>query len=171
MKRWLLVAMTVAAMPMILAESCGGGTGGTPPGGGNSGAAGSPSQRIVAVGTPMVSSTGKTVTVTAFKRNYSSGNSFEVPAAGKECVQVTFVLVNGSKTEWTLPTFELNVLDSNGQKYDISFICGQSDDISSLVAGGHATVNEVYEVPAGIALDATWKPNIFLDAVFQTTLK
>jgi hypothetical protein len=119
----------------------------------------------------MVGPDGKTVTVKAFKRKYRSGNQFEVPAKGKECVRVTFALVNGGTSEWSLPSFELSVVDSNGQKYTSSFTCGSGDDINAIVAGGKATDNEIYEVPLGIGLNATWVPNSFESTVLQTALK
>jgi Domain of unknown function (DUF4352) len=164
MKRWHVLVISIGALPLIAADSCSGGTGGTAAGS-------SPTTKIFAVGSAMVGSDGKSVTVTAFKRNYKSGNQFEVPAKGKECVQVTFALVNGSTSEWSLPTAELNVVDANGQKYTSSFTCGTSDDVSSLVAKGHATAKEIYEVPKGMAIDATWQPDIFSTNVLQTPLK
>jgi hypothetical protein len=165
--RWWPILLALAALTAIGADSssCGPNTGGSAAGGGNSGT------KTVAVGQPMASSDGRTATVTAFKRAYTGADQLQAPAAGKECVQVSWSLVNGSKTEWQLPTFELSVVDANGQKYSADFTCGTSDNIQSLVAGGKGTANEVYQVVAGGALNAVWVPNQFETAVFQTPLK
>jgi hypothetical protein len=118
-------------------------------------------------------SDGRSVTVLAFKASFSTGNEFDVPAAGNQYVQVTFALTNGSSSEWTEPMFEIALIDANGQKYNSAFVsAGESADVASLVAGGKApSVNEVYEVPAASALDVAWTPDPFGSTVIQTPLK
>jgi len=169
MKRILLVVGLVFALPFVMADSCGGGTGGTAAGGA---AAGSPAAvKPVAVGTAMKDSSGESVTVVSFKRGFSTGNEFDVPKAGDEYVQVTYKLVNGSSSEWTLPLSELTLIDANGQKYNEAFVSSGEDTIDSLAAGGHAdAAHDVYEVPTGTAIDVVWQPNLFETTVYQTAL-
>jgi hypothetical protein len=163
MKRWHVLLISVAALPLIAADGCGSGTGGS--------AAGTTTTKTFTVGQAMVDSDGRSVTVLSFKRKYSTGNQFDKPDAGKELVLVTFGLSNGSKSEWSLPLYELNVVDANGQKYTSGITTGQ-DRVDSLVAGGKAPkVKQIYEVPTGSALDVTWVPNMFEKTVFQTALK
>src|SRR6266851_7254341 len=155
--RWTFGALLIGVL------ACGG-AGGVAP----SGNTGQASPSIVAVGQPMKADDGRLVTVVSFKRSYSTGNQFEAPSQGHEFVLVVYKLVNGSGHEWSLPTAELSVLDANGQKYDET---PWGDNVSSLVAGGHAdAVKVIYEVPTGIALDVVWQPDIFSGTVYQTTL-
>jgi hypothetical protein len=64
------------------------------------------------------------------------------------------------------------VVDAGGQKYDsFSANCGAGDPISTILAGGHAPANEVFEVPAGSALKLTWVPNRFESEVYETKLR
>ena len=160
MKRLLGVLALVVALP-VMADSCG------PPAGSSSSA---PAVTKVSVGTAMKSSEGLSVTVASFKRNVAAPDFVTLPA-GKECVQVNYVLVNGSKSEWSAPTIELKLVDANGQTYDtLAFECPNGDNVSSLVASGHANATEYYEVPKGIALAVVWQPDIFASATFQTPL-
>jgi hypothetical protein len=56
-------------------------------------------------------------------------------------------------------------------EFDTAYQCGQPDNISSLAAGGKATANQLYEVPSGFALTATWLPDsLDKSVVFQTPL-
>ena len=164
-------AKMVAVGSLLLLAACGSGgspaTGGAPAGGASSAVA-----TEYAVGQPMKASDGHTVTVLSFKRNFSTGDTFDVPKAGREFVQVTYTLVNGSTTEWSGPLFELNLIDSNGQKYQSTFVTTGSDDVSSIAAGGHVpTASQVYEVPSGGSLDVVWTPNLFESTTYQTALK
>lgn len=124
--------------------------------------------KTVAQGQPMTDSNGKSVTVTSVQHGYSTGNQFEVPAAGNECVRVGVSLTNGSKDEWLLPMSDLSVVDASGQKYTEGSNCGLSTDISSLVAGGHATGFIGFEVPKGSALNFTF--NSVLAGTVQSLL-
>lgn len=157
----------VSFVALVLLAACGG-TGGTAADG--SGGTSSTTAKAYTVGTAMTSDS-HSVTVTAFKRNYSSGNMFEKPAKGKECVRVSYALKNSSSNEWSDPLFEIAVVDANGQKYNASFTCGPNGDVSSLVAGGHASTTQLYEVTKGVALDVAWSPNLFDSSVLQTPLK
>jgi hypothetical protein len=170
-KRLLLIVGLVLAVPLVMADTCGSGTGGAPAGGQPANpSSGSTAQKVVAIGTEMKASSGEAVTVTGFKAN-TGATDFSAPPAGKQCIQITFTIVNGSSKEWLDPVGELNVVDSNGQKYDSFAIdCANGDQITSLVAGGHATATEYFEVPTGLALDAVWQPNFFETTVFQTKL-
>jgi hypothetical protein len=90
---------------------------------------------------------------------------------GKALDHLTYALKNGSTSEWSLPLFELNLVDANGQKYSAGIVTGQ-DSVDSLVAGGKApTVKQIYEVPTAAVLDATWAPSILDTTVLQTPLK
>jgi Domain of unknown function (DUF4352) len=120
----------------------------------------------------MTAKSGDAIVVTAFGAAPPTGNQYETAAAGKECVQATLAFSNGSNAEWTLPASEVGVVDSSGQKYTTSSMnCGTGDDISSLVAGGHATGKELFEVPTGSALNLSWVPNTFNNEVYQTKLR
>lgn len=149
--------------------ACADNSGGSAAGGSSSGAKSAP--HTVKIGEAMVSNDGKSVTVVSFKRNYASSNEFEKPAAGKECVQVVFALANTGKSEWSLPTAELAVVDNNGQKYTESLTCGSGDNVSSLVGGGKAQATQYYEVTANAPLNANFVPNPFESDVFQTPLQ
>jgi hypothetical protein len=173
MKKLFGLVALVLALPLIMADSssCGASTGGTAAGGGSAAGSSPVATKPVAVGTAMKAGDGKSVTVLAFKRGFSTGNEFEAPKAGNEYVQVTYKLLNGSSTEWTEPLFELNLIDANGQKYTEAFVSVGEDTVSSLAANGHAdAVHDVYEVPTGLAIDVVWQPNLFETAVYQTTL-
>lgn len=120
----------------------------------------------------MKSSDGRVVTVLAFKGNFNSGNMFDAPKQGKEYVQVVYSLLNGSKAEWSLPLFEIKVIDANGQKYDSAFVSNGNDHVDSLVAGGKVpSASQVYEVPVGSALDAAWRTSLFGGVTLQTKLR
>ncbi|HUY24080.1 MAG TPA: DUF4352 domain-containing protein [Candidatus Saccharimonadales bacterium] len=175
MTHWTSLMVGVLAASLLVA--CGG-TGGVPA----SGSASSPSPgataksspsgpKIYAVGSPMTFQ-GLSVTVLSFKLNYSTGNEFDVPAAGNEYVQVTYSLSNGSGSEWTEPLFDLSLVDANGQKYNSAFVTAGTSSVDSLVAGGKApSATQVYEVPAGSVLDVVWTPNMFESTTLQTALK
>jgi hypothetical protein len=166
----------MVAIP-LMASSCSNG-GGTPAGGGggtaatNGAAASKAASGPVAIGTVMTAKNGEAMTVATFGPAPPSGNEFQSPPAGKECVQVTLTINNGSNAEWTVPTAEVGAVDANGQKYDTAAMdCGNGDNISSLVAGGHATAKEIFEVPTGTALNLSWVPNQFENEVYQTKLR
>jgi hypothetical protein len=170
MRKWLLLAALVFALPMVMADSCSG-AGGTPASGGSGTSPAAAAPKEVAVGTAMKASDGKTVTVLSFKRGFSTGNEFDTPKAGHEYVQVVYKLDNGSSSEWAEPLFGLTLIDSNGQKYNEAFVSAGEDSVDSLAAGGHAAaVHDVYEVPTGIAIDVVWQPNMFESTLFQTKL-
>lgn len=164
----LFLACTSVAWCLVGASSCSN-SGGSPAG--SSSDSSTSSAAPVSVGQAMTAQDGKSVTVTGFMPNYKTGNEFESPAAGKECVQVTLALTNGGKDEWSLPLSEVSVVDQAGQKYELTFDCGSSDDISGLVAGGHAAAKMVFEVPQASPLNLTWVPNQFEPAVYQTKLR
>jgi hypothetical protein len=70
-----------------------------------------------------------------------------------------------------MPLYEIKLIDANGQKYSTTFVTGQ-DNVDGLAAGGRVpTASQVYEVPAGIAVDVVWQPNMFTSTVLQTHLK
>ena len=166
MKRWILLIGLVLALPLVMADSCGG-AGGTPAGNTSTGNA----VTKVSVGQAMKASDGKSVTVVSFKRGFSTGNDFDQPKSGNEYIQVTYKIVNGSSSEWSLPLIDLNLIDANGQKYNEAIVSAGSDNVDSLAAGGHSdAAHVVYEVPKGIAVDVVWQPNPFESATFQTPL-
>jgi hypothetical protein len=168
-------AAAVVAWALMGASSCAN-TGGSAAGGGNavsSDSSGGGVSAAVALGTAMKSKDGKSVTVTKFTPNFSTGNEFETPDPGKECVQVTLALSNGSSSEWSLPLSEIGVVDSTGQKYSAfgSMNCGSGDNIDSIVAGGHANASLTFQVPANSPLNLTWVPNSLEDQVYQAKLR
>lgn len=121
----------------------------------------------------MTNDAHQSVTVTAFKRGVSSGNQFEQPSAGHECVETDLALVNGDTTSWSLPLFEMAVVDSNGQSYSSSFTCGgDTNTIQALVPNGRANASLRFEVPTGSALLFTWTPSALNpNSSYQTDLK
>lgn len=182
--------LAVLSVPLMAASSCGnaggspaGGNGGGNPAQGSPAAAGTPAAKAAAsaapvaagpaaLGSRMAAKNGDAVTISAFGASPPTGNEFEVAGPGKECVQVTAQLANGSNTEWAIPGSELGVVDAAGQKYTSSSVnCGTSDDVQSLVAGGHATAKINFEVPIGSALNLSWVPNQFESEVYQTKLR
>lgn len=151
-----------------------GGGGGAPVTGspGVAAASAAPEPDIVPLGTPMRARDGKQMTVVAFGLAPPSGNEFETPSPGRQCVQATLALVNGSTVEWMLPIFDLGVVDASGQKYDAtSFNCLRTDDVQSIVARGRVTARARFEVPRGSSLNLSWVPNPFETEVHQTKLR
>ncbi len=128
----------------------------------------------VAQGQPMKESSGEQVTVTAFAAGVTDPNALETLKAGQQCVKVSVSVNNGSTNEWILPLSEMSVVDASGQKYDADNGIGTcpsgSSEISSLVAGGKAVADLVYQVPSSGGLLFNWTPTLS-GQVFQTTLK
>jgi hypothetical protein len=164
-------AMVVAAAAFLTffvtaADSCSGGGGGS--------TSGSAAHSVVAVGKPMKNDAGQSVTVASFQRNVAVTNQFEQPTAGNECVSVTLTLLNGSSTSWSLPLYEMAVVDANGQSYsEAAVTCGGGTaSISSLIPNGHANATLFYDVPKGSTLTFTWTPSsLNPNSNYQTALK
>jgi hypothetical protein len=122
----------------------------------------------------MKNDAGQTVTVASFQRNVAVANEFEQPTAGNECVSVSLTLVNGASTPWTLPLFEMAIVDANGQSHSQAIgTCGGSGaSIDSLVPNGHASSTLLFEVPKGTTLAFTWTPSVLNpNSNYQTALK
>jgi hypothetical protein len=153
-------------------SGCGEAGSGSTPGAANGSPAAS-ARKPFAVGQAMTNDAHQSVTVTAFKRGVSTGNEFLTPAAGRECVQTDLALVNGDSTSWSLPLFEMAVVDANGQSYSASFTCGgDSSTIQALIPKGKANTSIRFEVPTGGALLFTWTPSALNpNSTYQTDLK
>jgi hypothetical protein len=129
---------------------------------------------VAAVGQPMKNDAGQTVTVASFQRNVAVTNQFEQPTAGNECVSVNLTLVNGGSIKWTLPLFEMAIVDANGQSHSqaIGTCGGSGTSIDSLIPTGHANATLLFEVPKGSTLAFTWTPNALNpNSNYQTALK
>jgi Domain of unknown function (DUF4352) len=147
-----MAGVSTIAFVLMGASSCDT-TGGNPAGSGsgnNSGVV------TVAQGQPM-NSDGKVVTITGVQRGFATGNQFETPNPGQECLKVNVSLANNSGNEWLLPLSDLSVVDNKGQKYTFTLNCGTGSTIDSLVAHGKATGTVVYEVPVGSPIDLTFQ--------------
>jgi len=144
-------------------------SGGSPAGSNGSGGG----TTTVAKGQPMTLDNGEVVTVTADTPGVTDPNALTPPSPGQQCIKVSVSLVNGSSNEWTLPLSEMTVVDSSGQKYNADNGIGTCPSgtatISSLVAGGKATADLVFQVPSAGALNFNWSPTLS-GKVFQTTL-
>lgn len=148
--------------------ACDSGSGGTAASGGSGGS--SSDLETGKLGTPVKTEDGKSLLVETVKRNFHSEGTIDQP--GKECVLVTIALTNGSKSEWTLPTYSINVVDAQGAKYDQAFGCGEnSTAASSLVAGGHIEAPIAFQVPTGSPLNLTWHPDLFSGSTYQLPLQ
>ncbi len=99
----------------------------------------------------------KTITITNVERNYSTGNQFAQPEAGKEFVLVTVAVTNNGKDNMDYNTFEFKLQDSNGVQQSEAFTALSEGKLNSgsLAAGGNVTGKLAYEVPkddAGLKL-------------------
>ncbi len=163
--KWSFCILAVGAL------ACAGGGGGSIPSGSSSDSTPSSGPpKAVAAGKPMKADNGEQVTVVGFNATFSTGNPFDDPGAGKQFVQVAYTLVNGSSTEWSLPLFELKLIDSNGVKYVEALVSSGEDSVDSLAAGGHVTAHVVYAVAKGLHLNVAWQPDPFSDTVLETIL-
>lgn len=99
----------------------------------------------------------KSIAVTEVQRNYSTGNQFSQPEAGKEFVLVTVAITNNGSSSMDYNTFEFKLQDSNGVQQSESFGALSEGKLNSgsLAAGGKVTGKLAYEVPkddAGLKL-------------------
>lgn len=162
------IAVVMAAFVLT---ACADTSGNSPAAAGGSASA-SAAPKIYAIGQAMINGAHQSVTVTSFARNYSSGNEFEQPSPGNECVQVNLSLVNGDSTSWQLPLSEMSVISSTGQSYTESFTCGTSSNVDGLAPKGTATAMLLFEVPKGAPLNFTWTPSALNpNSTYQTALK
>jgi hypothetical protein len=117
----------------------------------------------------MKAADGRSITVSAFRHGYTAGSGYQPPPSGMECVALTLVVVNGSQQPWGLPFDEVMLQDAHSpQTWDINgstevggfqSVCGAGDAPEGLDPGASLTITEVYQVPSGIALIATWSPD------------
>jgi hypothetical protein len=116
---------------------------------------------------------GETVTVTTDALGVTDPNALTPPSPGQQCIKVSVSLNNGSSNEWTLPLSEMTVVDASGQKYNADNGIGTcpsgTASISSLVAGGNATADIVFQVPSTGAINFNWSPTLS-GKVYQTPL-
>ncbi|MBQ6130592.1 DUF4352 domain-containing protein [Candidatus Saccharibacteria bacterium] len=111
-----------------------------------------------------ISSNGSEVVVTSVERNFSTGNMFVEPEAGKEYVKVNISITNtGNSTSYVAAT-SWQMQDSNGviRDYDFSataMIDGALNSVE-LASGGKLTGALVFEVPQGdTGLVLQYKPS------------
>lgn len=167
MKRLIVSTLFGAVLFMCLAAASCDTSGGAP--------AGSSSTAVATVtkGQPMTASSGESVTVTTYTPGVTDPNAISTSAPGQQCVKVSVSIKNGSTSEWTLPMSETSIVDASGQKYTsdngIGTCPSGTSMISSLVAGGSATADLVFQVPSTGALDFNWTPTLS-GQVFQTPL-
>lgn len=93
----------------------------------------------------------KSITVTDVKRNYSTGNQFLKPEAGKEFVIVTVQIKNNSQDTLSYNTFDFKMQDSNGVQQSEAFTALTQGKLNSgsLAPGGKISGKLAYEVPKG----------------------
>jgi|GEM_PF-890837 hypothetical protein len=97
-----------------------------------------------------IENSGKQLTVTKIERNYSTGNQFSVPKAGKEFVRVYIELVNSSSSEISFSPFDFKVQDGDGLISSIdstSYSLTDALSSNSLAIGGKVKGSVVFEVP------------------------
>ena len=97
-----------------------------------------------------IENSGKQLTVTKVDRNYSSGNQFSVPKAGKEFVRVYIELINSSSSEISFSPFDFKVQDGDGLISSIdssSYSLPDSLSSNSLATGGKVKGSIVFEIP------------------------
>lgn len=105
------------------------------------------------------------LTVNSIERNYSTGNEYLKPEAGKEFVVVTITIENNGKDSINFNTFDFKMQDSNGVQLteDFSAVSDGKLNSGSLAAGGKVTGKIAYQVPQddkGLKLLFT-NPNLF----------
>jgi nitrous oxide reductase accessory protein NosL len=171
MKKLILAIVATGA---VLA-ACGGADNGNAPAAasGSSGAtAAFHAPAISAVGQTMTNGAKQTVTVVSFKRGVPP-DQYMTATAGQEGLQVNLSLVNGDSSPWTLPLYEIAVVDANGQSHSVDIgTYGTSSSVDALVSGGKAQATMFFEVPVGSALLLTWTPSALNpNSTFQTALK
>lgn len=93
----------------------------------------------------------RTITVTNVQRNYSTGNEYARPEAGKEFVVVTVEIANNGKDSLSYNTFDFKMQDTNGVQQSESIMALSTGKLNSgsLAPGGKVTGKLAYEVPAG----------------------
>jgi len=127
-----------------------------------------------AVGQAMRNGAGQTVTVSSFTLNVPIANEFEQPSAGNQCVSVNLALVNGDSSPWSLPLYEMAIVDANGQTHSqaIGTCGGGGSSIDSLVPKGRASSTLLFEAPTAGALTFMWTPSALNpNSNYQTPLK
>lgn len=96
---------------------------------------------------------GREVTVTSVKRNYSTGNEFATPKAGKEFVKVNIKIENKSDDKLSYNTLDWEMQDSSGsiEGYMDAMMAQADDNLGSgdLAKGGKKAGSIVFEVPKG----------------------
>lgn len=115
----------------------------------------------------------QTLTVTTVQRNFSTGNEFVQPEAGKEYVVVTVKLENNGKDQISFNTFDFQIQDSNGVLKNEAFITGVQNTLSSgnLAPGGKVTGNLGFEVQKDDAgLKLVFKPNFWSNKTITVKL-
>lgn len=90
-----------------------------------------------------------TLTVTDVQKNYSTGDQFSKPEAGKEFVRVNVKLVNGSSSTRSYNVYDFKIQTSTGNRLDEAFVVGVPNELhyGELASGGSVVGNIVFEVP------------------------
>lgn len=156
--RPLIVFAATAVSWCLLGADCGGLVGGgstpTPLATPTPGFSGQP----VAVGAPMKSVTGLSLTVTQVQHPAGTG----LPLAnGTACAQLSLSFDNPTQTDWQAPLDDLfvEVAGTPGQKYTgNSATCGNAYNVSDVPPGAHITAQVSFQVPASGSLVLDWTP-------------
>jgi len=165
MRQSRLMTLAPLIMVAIAGFACGESPGSSGGGGGTAATAG---PQTAAIGSPLVSNDGKTVTVTKFEPTYGDN---ALTDAGKQCIAVDVTLENKSKDEWNGININFSVLDANGVKSDLAFGCGAPAGPDALTPGGHATSLLSFEVTKGATgLKLTWQPSLLDKTTFTVPL-
>lgn len=162
----LALGFGIVAFMLIGADSCDV-SGGSPAGS-------SPQSGTISIkaGQPM-SYQGRGVEVADSAPAPVDASALESPPAGQECLKVDVKLINDASQEWLIPLSEMTLVDANGQKYQSDnglATCATSDNIDSLVTGGHAGAAMYFLVPSSGHLDFNWTPTLS-GVVFQSPLR
>ena len=93
----------------------------------------------------------RTVTVTGLQRNYSTGNEYLKPEAGKEFVVATVQITNNGKDAVSYNTYDFKMQDSNGVQLTETYVGTVDGQLNSgsLAPGGKVVGRVTYQVPAG----------------------
>jgi hypothetical protein len=106
----------------------------------------------------------QTLIVTGVQRNFSSGNQYVKPDAGKEYVVVSVTIQNNGSDQVSYNTYDFQVQDSNGVQKTEAFVTSVENQLQSgnLAPGGKVTGNLAYEVPKGdTGLKLIFKPSFW----------
>lgn len=92
------------------------------------------------------------VTVNSFKNNIATDNQFIVPKDGNQFVQVDITIENKGKDKTNISTLlQMYVKDSEGSKFNQTFIPDQKSLDGELLSGDKVKGQLTYEVPKNVS--------------------